>query len=194
MAAPNLKLESDSAQAVTPTPTKPAVTKKKRWVPQKWESQFDEWIVRSVMGESNLSIAKRSGYTPQHVSSILNTPQAKLTRRQLLTNLQKNLELKTEERLAHLQDRALTRLTQLLDDDKYFEATPLAVADRGIAILRGTGVLKPETTPGNINAKNAVFVGSEHASQLIAGLRMSEEAKKLNSGPPSVAIDVTPAK
>lgn len=166
----------------------PAVSKHKRWVPKRWESQFDEWIVRSVMGESNLSIAQRYKYTPQHVSNILNTPQAKLLRRQLLTSLQKNLELRTEERLAYIQDKALTRITQVLDNDKMLEVAPIAMMDKCIALLRGTGVLRPESSPSNITAKNAVFVGSEHAAQLVAGIRAADEAKRLN---PGKEIDVT---
>lgn len=190
MSVPNLAIDIERE-----SDNKPAVSKTKKWVPKKWEAQFDEWVVRSVMGESNLSIAKRANYTPQHICNILNTPQAKLLRRQLLDNLQKNLELRTEERLAHIQDRALTRITQVLDNDKMLEAAPLALVDRCIALLRGTGLLKPETASG-VNAKNAIFLGGEQTTQLLAGLKAADEAKQLHSGTAKtpVMVDVTPTK
>jgi len=60
-------------------------------------------FVRSCLGEIQLIYRQRYKYTPQHVCHILNTPQAKILRRQLMESLRKGIELKTEERLAHLQ-------------------------------------------------------------------------------------------
>lgn len=187
MAAPNLELEIDSNTAERPP--RPAVSK--RWKPIKWESMYDEWIVRSCLGESNLAIAERYKYTPQHVCHILNTPQAKILRRQLMESLRKNIELKTEERLAHLQDRALFRLTQLLDDDKLMESHPFAMGDRAMAILKGVGVLKAENA-GGINAKNVAVFSTEVSALIAEGMKKAQEARLLNSG--TIAVDVTPRK
>src|SRR5258706_9458579 len=129
----------------------PAVSNKKKWVPAKWESLFDEWVLRSVLGASNNDIAEKYHYSRQHVSAVLNTPQAKLLRRQLHDNLRKSIELKTEERIAHLQDKALLRMTQLVDDDDLAAAQPFAMFDRSVVILKGTGVLKSDEKGGGIN-------------------------------------------
>lgn len=184
MAAPNLELEQE-----TERPPRPAVSKK--WRPVKWESMYDEWIVRSCLGESNLAIAERFKYTPQHVSNILNTPQAKLLRRQLMESLRKNIELKTEERIAHLQDKAFQRLTQLLDDDKLQESHPFAMADRAMSILKGVGVMRPES--GNtVDARGANIFSAEVSKLIAEGMAKAKEARLLNPG--SVAVDVTPTK
>lgn len=184
MSVPNLVLEQEADR-----PPRQAVSKK--WRPTKWEAMYDEWIVRSCLGESNLSIAQRYKYTPQHVCNILNTPQAKILRRQLMESLRKSIELRTEERLAHLQDKAFQRLTQLMDDDKLMESHPFAVADRSIGILKGVGILRPEGA-GVVNNKTTNIFTPEVSAMIAEGLRKAAEAKLLNPG--SVAVDVTPSK
>lgn len=185
MAAPNVSLDE-----LVPQEKRPPTFKRKKWSPKKWEPQFEEWVLRSVRGESNASIAKHYGYTPQHVSVILNSATARLLRRQILESLQKSLELRTEERLANIQDKALTRITQVLDKEGLVESSPLALVDRCVTVLRGTGVLRPDNNPG-VTAKNAVFISPESASLVAAGLRAAEEARRLNA---PVNIDVTRSK
>jgi len=184
MVAPEVKLEfapvTDSKGNALERVRAPAVSNSKKWVPKKWESLFDEWVLRSVLGASNNDIAEKYHYTKQHVSAVLNTPQAKLLRRQLHDNLRKSIELKTEERIAHLQDKALSRMTAVLDDNDLAAMHPFAMFDRSVAILKGTGVLKSDEK-GGINAKNAVFMAPELVRGILEGIRMSDKAKLLNS-------------
>jgi len=184
MAAPNLKLEfapvTDHKGNELERVRAPAVSNSKKWVPKKWESLFDEWVLRSVLGASNVDIAEKYHYTKQHVSAVLNTPQAKLLRRQLHDNLRKSIELKTEERIAHLQDKALSRMAAVIDNDELAASQPYAMFDRSVAILKGTGVLKSDQGVGGINAKNAVFLAPELARGIIEGMRMADKAKLLN--------------
>jgi hypothetical protein len=107
----------------------------------------------------------------------------------VLESLHKNVEAKQEERLAHLQDKALTRMTQVLDDESLVSSHPFAVFDRSVTVLKGTGVLKSENQ-GGINAKNAVFVGNDLIAQLLDGIKVSDEARRLNAAPVE-AVDVT---
>jgi len=185
MSVPELKLDTAPAAPARRGP----VTNK--WRAKKWEPMFDEWVVRSCLGESNLSIAQRSKYTPQHVCAVLNQPQAKLLRRQLMESLRKNIELKTEERLSHLSDKALQRLTQVMDDDRLVESHPFAIADRSMAILKGLGHFK-SSDGATINAKNAVFVSPEISALIGEGLRKAQEARLLNPPSASIELDVTP--
>lgn len=183
MTTPNLKLEPTNPDAVTGDERVkvPAVSNRKNWVPKKWEPLFDEWVLRSVLGTSNIAIAAHYGYTRQHVSAVLNTPQAKLLRRQLHDNLRKNIELKTTERIEHIQDKALSRMTQVIDDDQLAAAQPFAMFDRSVAILKGTGIFKSDEKAG-INAKNAIFLAPELAKGILEGIRMADKAKQLNAG------------
>lgn len=187
MSAPNLALDQQEAER----PPRTAITKK--WRPTKWEPMYDEWIVRSCLGESNLAIAGRYKYTPQHVCTILNTPQAKILRRQLMESLRKGIELKTEERLAHLQDKAFQRLTQLMDDDKQMESHPFAMADRSMAILKGLGIFKVDGGTVINNNKNSIFT-AEVSAIIGEGIKKAQEARLLNPGTGTVAVDVTPSK
>lgn len=181
MAAPNLKLEPTN-----PNPTTgdervraPAVSNNKKWVPKKWESLFDEWVLRSVLGASNVDIAEKYKYTKQHVSAVLNTPQAKLLRRQLHDNLRKSIELRTEERISHLQDKALSRMTAVLDDNDLAASQPFAMFDRSVKILQGTGILKVDDK-GTVN-KNTILMAPELARGILEGIKMADKAKLLNA-------------
>lgn len=184
MAAPNLKLD------IEPTNSNdngndsrvraPAVSNSKKWVPKKWESLFDEWVLRSVLGSSNIEIAAKYGYTKQHVSAVLNTPQAKLLKRQLHDNLRKGIELRTEERIAHMQDKALARMAAVLDDDNLAVSHPFPMFDRGMQVLKGTGVMKSDDK-GGINTKNAIFMAPDVARGILEGMQMADKAKLLNA-------------
>lgn len=181
MAAPNLKLEPTNPNAITGDERvrAPAVSNNKKWVPKKWESLFDEWVLRSVLGASNVDIAEKYKYTKQHVSAVLNTPQAKLLRRQLHDNLRKSIELRTEERISHLQDKALSRMTAVLDDNDLAVSQPFAMFDRSVKILQGTGILKVDDK-GVVN-KNTILMAPELARGILEGIRMADKAKLLNA-------------
>lgn len=183
MAAPNLKLEVEPPSTNGNGDSRvraPAVSNSKKWVPKKWESLFDEWVLRSVLGASNIDIAAKYGYTKQHVSAVLNTPQAKLLKRQLHDNLRKGIELRTEERIAHMQDKAIARMAAVLDDDDLASMHPFPMFDRAMTLLKGTGVMKSDDK-GGINAKNAIFMAPDVARGILEGMQMADKAKLLNA-------------
>lgn len=163
-----------------------------KWAPKKWQPMYEEMVALSCAGRSNKTIAEKFGYTEQHISTILNCPKAKMVRRDMLELLRKSVESRMEERVKDLQDVALKRLTQVLTDDRLYEASPFAVVDRGLQVLKGTGVLRSEAAAGSggINAKNAIFIGGEAADAIREGLKAADEARRLHS-PKDELVDKT---
>lgn len=172
---------------------KPPTSNKEKWSPKKWEPMYDEMVLMSCLGKSNIEIAKRFGYTKEHISVILNTKQAQVTRRLILSKLQDTIAQTLDQRLAAIKDVALTRIKQVLSDDNIYQSAPLALFDRARDILKGVGVLRSEAAPGSggITAKNAVFINSEDARGIREGLAAANEAARLNPPKEKIAIDVT---
>lgn len=167
-------------------PYKPPHLKQKgkvaKWAPKRWHAMYEEMVALSCTGRSNKTIAEKFGYTEQHISAILNCPKAKMVRRDMLELLRKSVESRTEDRVRDLQDISLTRLTQFLTDDALYTNSPIAVVDRGLKVLQGTGVLRPESVAGSggITAKNAFFISPDAAEGIREGLKMADEARRLH--------------
>lgn len=161
----------------TTAPYRPAVLE--RWKPKKWEPFHEQIVALSCMGRSNKEIAETFGYTPQHISNIINTPQAALVRRRILTNLQEKVDAGIPRRLGDLADKATQRVAQVLFDDNLFERSPFAVVDRSLAVLRGVGKLKTvsEMEGGN-KTNNTIIFTSEDAADIRAGLAKAREASE----------------
>src|SRR5205807_7720766 len=138
-------------------------------------------VALSCTGRSNKVIAEKFGYTEQHISAILNTPKAKLVRRDMLELLRKSVESRMEDRVRDLQEMSITRLTQYLADDAIFANAPSAVVDKGIKVLQGTGVLRSDAAgSGVLNAKNAFIISADAADGIREGLRLADEARRLH--------------
>jgi hypothetical protein len=172
---------------------KPPSSNKKKWSPKRWEPMYDEMVLMSCLGKSNVDIARRFGYTKEHISVILNTKQAQVTKRLILSKLQETVAQTLDQRLAAIKDAALTRITQVLKNDQLMETAPMAVFDRSVTVLKGVGVLREASAGGSggINAKNAVFINSEDAKGIREGLAIANEAARLNAPKSSLGIDVT---
>lgn len=202
MAAPNLELTKEESNS----PKSPDVSeivngykpptfkhKKKKWQPKKWEPMFDEMVLMSCLGKSQIEIARRFGYTKDHVNVILNTKQAQVAKRLILSKLQETIAQTIEQRIAGIKDKALTRISQVLSDDKLLETAPMAVFDRSVTVLKGTGVLKESASGGSGgDVKGNIFINADDLKGIREGLAIANDAKRLN--PPKedkVEIDVT---
>lgn len=176
-------------------PAAPAVSKYKRWFPKQWKPIFDEMILYSISGVPLEQIAKKYKYSYTHASTILNSPQAQIIRRQMLESLRKNVLAKQSERLEDLKDISLQRVSELLHDDNLMEKNPFGVADKAITVLKGTGVLQSEGSNNTtLNARNAVFLPPELAKGLLEGISMADKAKQLNAQAPLEVEIVTSEK
>lgn len=166
--------------------------KKKKWEPKKWEPIFDEMILMACSGKTQYEIARRFGYTRDHVNVILNTKQAQVTKRIILSKLQETVAQTIEQRIAGIKDKALTRVMQVLSDEGLLQTAPFQVFDRSVTVLKGAGVLKEATSTGSGDQfKGNIFINADDAKGIREGLAVANEAKRLNAPKSPNEIDVT---
>lgn len=149
-----------------------------RWRPKEWTPIYEQIVILSAMGHSNKQLAETFKYSPQQISNIVCTPEAKLTRRRVLESLQQKAEDGIPTRLSVLADKATQRIAQVLHDDALFERSPFAVVDRGLSLLRGVGKLKTAAeADSQASQQNILILAGEDASEIRAGLKKAREAR-----------------
>lgn len=162
----------------------------KRWRPKEWTPIYEQIVILSAMGHSNKQLAEAFHYSPQQISNIVCTPEAKLTRRRVLESLQQKAEDGIPTRLSALADKATQRVAQVLYDDALFERSPFAVVDRGLSLLRGVGKLKTAAEadqPGN--QQNILILTGEDATDIRDGLKKAKEARERH--PAEIPVETT---
>lgn len=164
-------------------PERPA--RMKRWAPKKWEVMHQEIVALSVMGMSNIEIAKRYNYSAQQICNILNCPQAVLERRKMLTALEKGIEEKLPQRLEQLADKAIQRMAEVMYNDELAGRSPFAMFDRGVTILKGLG--KMDGGEGGNGANKGITMSEELGKRLIDGLFAAAKARELH--PQEVVVE-----
>ena len=150
-----------------------------KWRPRRWEAMHEEIVLLSCIGKSNAEIAAQFKYTPQHISNILNCPEAAITRRRALEVLRIGAHASITDRLKDLEDQAVKRLQEVMYDDELFTKSPFAVVDRGLQLLKGVGRLKG-TEDGKAPANRILILDAESSKMLKEGLAASKEAHRLN--------------
>jgi hypothetical protein len=171
-----------SAPAIDMTPVEekkgPRLTK---WVAKKWKPEYEKMVAYSVLGWSNKKIALELGYTKEHVSNVLNLPQAEELKDKLAAKMREKT-LSIPETLQYVAEKTADRLRKLVDNDEVFEKHPFAVIDRGMDVLKGLSHLKGGGNGGNTtNVNGPVFmVPANNAQNLFDGMAKADEALRLN--------------
>jgi hypothetical protein len=157
-----------------------------KWSPKKWKADYDRVVAYHVMGKENKVIAEMLGFTPEHVSTILHTPQAVELKLKLEAKLREKIETNIPETLDYIARKTAERLKQVVDSDELFEKSPFAVIDRGMEVMKGLNHLKGGGNGSNpINVERAIIVSGESAAGLVAGFDKANEARRLNAGKPA---------
>jgi hypothetical protein len=151
------------------------------WKPKRWKADYDRVVAFHVMGKKNIEIAKALHMTPEHVSTILNQPQALALRDRMQAALREKMVTNIPETLEYVSRRTAERLKQVLDDDELFAKAPLAIIDRGLDVLKGVGHLKGggNGAPG-MNIDKAFIVPAAMAETLMSGFGKADEARRIN--------------
>lgn len=176
MAAPNLDPEYKAQKPV----------KFKKWIPKKWRPEYERVVALSAAGKSNREIATIVGFTPVHVSNILNLPQATELMERIVAKMREKSLTDIPSTLQRIAEKTAVRLERVLDDEKLFEQSPFAVIDRGMDVLKGLNHLKGGgngSGTGNVTHVhgNAMIVSSDQADALSEGLRKRNEVKRLHA-------------
>lgn len=154
---------------------------KNKWQPKRWEVMHEQIVALSVIGKSNTEIASHFHYTPQHISNILNTPEASIVRRRILENLRGKIDESIPAKLDIIANKAVERLYDLVHDDDIYERSPFAVVDRGLQVIKGLSHLK--SNDGGVNINKMLVMAPEIANRLVDGLAKAREARALNPAP-----------
>jgi len=133
------------------------------------------------MNKSNTELGVMFGFTPQHISNILSTPQASLVRRRALETLREKVDGGLPKRLSDLADKATQRVAQIMYDDAVFERSPFAVVDRALRVLAGVGRLRNAEEARGDTTNNVLVLTGESANDIRDGLRKSREAHEKHS-------------
>ena len=167
-----------------------------KWYPKKWKPIHEQIVALDCAGAPHAMIAAKFDKTPQYVSKICNTPQAKIIRRHALNTLvEKNKEFQ-DERFVHAAAKAMERVTDLLEDDALFESEPFQVVEKAFKLLAGVGVVGGKKDDGatHIHAKNVTVNNLKQTAivDIKEGLAKAAEAREMHSH--MKAIDVTSPK
>lgn len=170
-----------SAPAILPIEDKkgPRLTK---WVAKKWKPEYEKMVAYSVIGWSNKKIGLELGYTKEHVSNVLNLPQAEELKDKLAAKMREKT-LSIPDTLQYVAEKTADRLRKVMDNDELFERHPFAVIDRGMDVLKGLSHLKGGGNGGggnNINAQNVFLLPANNAQNLFDGMAKADEALRLN--------------
>jgi hypothetical protein len=160
------------------------VGKLNKWVPKKWKPEYERIVGLSCLGESNKKIAQMMGFTPEHVSTILNLPQAEELRELVLSKLrEKNVESATEV-LGRIGIKTAVLLEKAIDNKQFTEnpKTMFALIDRGLDVLRGTGLLRTTGVSGSagVAAQNALVLQGDAADRFVEGMIKADESKRIH--------------
>lgn|SRR5215203_504529 len=158
---------------------KPSLTK---WKPAKgWQPEYERMVAYSVMGWSNKRIAMDMGYTPQHVSNVLNLDQAEVLRNKLLERLHEKAIDTIPTLLDHVAKQTSKRLKEMIDDDELFKKSPFAVIDRGLDVLKGLKHLQGGGNGANSVTLNQQFVMPVNQANILAsGLSKANEVAAIH--------------
>lgn len=160
----------------------------KKWEPKKWRPEYDRIVAYSAMGKPNTWIAETLDFTPEHVSTILNTPEAVALMMKIQAKLRENIEVNIPDVLSELAGKAVSRLREVLMDDDLFEKSPFAVVDRGLDILKGLNHLKGggnganPVGGGNTTNIGTVILAPGQKSDIMEGLERIAEVKRIHGG------------
>lgn len=172
MAAPNFDFDYK--------PVKPARFTK--WVPKKWRPEYERVVIMSATGLSNTQIAEKTGFTKQHVSNILNLPQAEQLQAKIVERMRERALTDIPSVLNRVAEKAAERLEKMINNDELFEKNPFAVIDRGMDVIKGLNHLKskaPEQGNTTVNG-NAVILNLRDVDEIAAGLEKLAEVKRLH--------------
>lgn len=155
----------------------------KKWRPKKWRPKYERIVAMSACGWSNKMIALETGYTPVHISNILNLEQAEEFRQQLLERMRQKALVSIPDTLDYIAQKTVQRLKEVIDDDNRFETSPFAVIDRGMDVLKGLGHLKGGGNGAPVGQTinvGTMVVSSTQADNLAEALRKADEVRKLH--------------
>lgn len=163
-----------------------------RWNPKQWHPVYEEIVLLDSLGYKNIAIAEMKGFTKEHISNILCTPQAKLIKQLILARMEKKRDETIDQRLERIAEKAMSRVEETINNDELAAKNPLGLFDRAITVLKATNKIKEQPTA--VDNSRTIIVTDTQMEKLNRAMQLSDEAKQLNSGiNPAEAVEIAAA-
>lgn len=171
-------------------------TRKTAWVPKKWRPEYERMLAYSVLGHSNKMIAQELGYTKEHVSTILNMPEAEEMRIMVLGKMRGTVVKSVTDNLKEIVEKGAKLLNDSFDDPEIVKKSPFQLIDRSLDVMKGLGHLRGGGNGSSVtvnNTQNNLVVSPEVADDLASALQAAKRVRELGAGP-AETITVTEVK
>lgn len=160
-----------------------------KWRPKKWRPEYDRIVAYSAIGRSNAWIAAQLKFTPEHVSTILNLPEATALMEKLQAKLRENIEVNIPSVMDEVAQQAAKRIKDVMFDDELFAKSPFHVIDRGMEILKGLRHLQgggngAPPAPGSVTNIGTIILAPSQKSDIMEGLERVREVRQLHGSDP----------
>lgn len=158
----------------------------KNYQPKRWEEWMEAVCMESACGRSNAEIAKRYGYTPQHISNILSCDQAKKIKSEIIQKI-KETQSDLSAKLGIIRDMALNRVVSFISNDSFASASPFAHTKIAMDAFKLTNapdtnnIVNNSTVVNNQTQNNILVANPVLVDRLVSGLEASNRARLLNS-------------
>jgi hypothetical protein len=151
-------------------PTKFRVLRK--WQPGVWLPEYEMIVAESCKGRSNEDIANQYNFTPQHISNILNTEEARAIKQEVVKAIRsKSLEL-MKVQYSEIEEKSISNIHEVLHESVTAE-NMFGMFDRSIVALKGLGKLQEEAKAGvvNNNTTNVMVINNGQETAITKGLK-----------------------
>lgn len=165
---------------------RPAQLRRPRWNPKQWHAMYEEVVMMDQMGYKNIEIARLKGITVQHVSNILCTEQAGILKEFVQQRMRNSVETTFEARIERLNEKSISRMEEVLDNDEYAEKNPGGIFDRSLKLLQATK--KVSKTEGD-DVTNVVMVPAAAMTAMVDALATSDAVRARHQLVPNVEVN-----
>lgn len=152
---------------------------KNRWVPKEWTALYEQMALLSAAGMTNIELAERFKYTPQQVSNILCTPQAKIINKMMIDKIRSGMKESFEAQTTELADIAMQNVSDVLKNKALVEKNPFSMMRASLDFLKGINKLEGDGPKTN-NVQNNFLMSDAAADRLADALGKSMEIKQLH--------------
>lgn len=171
----SIDIESSSKSLGRPKGSKNKAPGFRNYKVYKWTPKHQMCVALYIIGESNISIGEKVGFTPFHVSQILGTEQAL----EIINNAKTHINTNTADRIVNIQNMAMNHIESFVRDDgetPLAKKAPFAFIEKVIQISKGVGSLKSDSMgKTETNITNNVLITGEAANRITKALELSRE-------------------
>lgn len=163
----------------------------RKWQPGVWLPEYEMIVADSCKGQSNTDLAKLYNFTPQHISNILNTEEARSIKAEIVKAIrQSSLDL-MEKQYGEIVTQSVENIHSVIHNDDLLKNHPFSQFDRSITALKGLGKLQEEAKAGVVNNNsqtNIMVINSTQETAITKGLDKLREIELLHGIVPGDSI------